>query len=132
MVSRCGAFKKGTTPMTLSPHVHRGTGFSPWKPVPQGHVNPQWCPQQGEGHPNGAVTIATDSGDFLPEYHSCRTFSTASNPPQPRHLRREKPGTARGTTTAPPATTRRPHHHSGVEPASPLRRRGAPPAEYVL
>jgi hypothetical protein len=32
MVSRCGAFKKGMTPMTLSPHVHRGTGFHPGNP----------------------------------------------------------------------------------------------------
>jgi hypothetical protein len=28
-VSRCGTSKKGTTPMTLLSHVHRGLGFHP-------------------------------------------------------------------------------------------------------
>jgi hypothetical protein len=110
-VSRCDSSKKGTAPMTSSPHVHRGLGFLLGNPCYKDMVPPQWCPQQGERRPKGAATNATESGGFRPEHHSGRILSTKRQrpaAPQPRHLHREKPNTARGTTTTPSACTYQP------------------------
>ena len=119
-VSRCGASKKGMTPMAPSSHVHSGPGFHPGIPVLQGHGNPQWCPQRGKRRPEGAATIATNGGGFRPENTipaaRSRPMTEAHTPPQPRHLNWEKPVTARGATTAPPASTCQP-------PTPPPRRR---------
>jgi hypothetical protein len=108
MVSRCGAFKKGTAPMTLSPHVHRGIGFSPGKPVPQGHVNPQWCPQQGERHPNGVVTIPSIVETFA------RNTTLAAHSPRPATLLSHDTSAGRS-----PAQLEAPPQHHQQAPADP-------------
>jgi hypothetical protein len=78
--------------MAPSAHVCKGLGFHPEILVLQEHGNPQWCPQQEKRRPEGAATIATDSGGLRPEHHHlCRTPSTNDrNPLQPRHLNQKK------------------------------------------
>jgi hypothetical protein len=114
---RCGASRKGTTPMAPPSHVQRWTGFTPLRTPCSRDMVPHNGTPAGSMTPKGTATIATDRdvGEGLrpTQHRASRMFLTkhllafASPPPEEaRHSLKHHHGTTSEHQPAPSPTSK--------------------------